>query len=142
MASLQLLQNSQPVWGIEHENQQNGETMLSLIGYLLRTWLTVIIIMLYAMCFASVGIGFVVLYKDFIIYLKSGLFVFTTFSKYTDGVFDGHINATGEALDSINSILIQIGDTPAAMVLIAIGIVCLVLLLLLSFISPREVPTK
>ena len=98
--------------------------------------------MLYVLCFTAVGVGFTVLYKDFLSYLKTGFFVFTTFSKYTDGVFDGHINASGEALDAFNSALIQIGDTPAAMIFIMCGIACLILLILISFISPRELVTK
>ena len=140
MASQPLLRRSLRVWVIEEK--RNEDKMFSIIGYLFRTWLTVVTIMLYIVCFAAVGVGFVVIYKDFISYLKTGLFVFTTFSKYTDGVFDGHVNASGEALDVFNSTLIQIGDTPAAMVLIFCGIVCLILLILLSFISPREVAKK
>ena len=140
MASQPLLRRSLRVWVIEEK--RNEDKMFSIIGYLFRTWLTVVTIMLYIVCFAAVGVGFVVIYKDFISYLKTGLFVFTTFSKYTDGVFDGHVNASGEALDVFNSTLIQIGDTPAAMVLIVCGIVSLILLILLSFISPREVAKK
>ena len=116
--------------------------MSSVIGYLFRTWLTTITFLLYVFCFAAVGIGFFVLYQDFMTFLKTGSFVFTSFSRYTDGVFDSHINASGAALSNLNTILIQAGDTPAAMVLIACGICCLVLLIFISFITPRDAVAK
>ena len=112
--------------------------MFSIVGDLFRTLLTLITIALYLLFFGLVGTGFVIIYGDVIKFMKTGSFVFTTFSKYTDGVFDGHINADGQGLDSINAALIQIGDTPACMVLITGGIACLIMLLVVSFITPRR----
>ena len=112
--------------------------MFSIVGDLFRTLLTLITIALYLLFFGSVGFGFFIIYRDLIEYMKTGSLVFTTFSKYTGGVFNIHINGAGEGLDSVNAALIQIGDAPACMVLITGGIACLILLLVLSFITPRR----
>ena len=112
--------------------------MFSIVGDLFRTLLMLTTIGLYFLFFGSVGFGFFIIYGDVIKFMKTGSLVFITFSKYTDGVFDGHTNSDGQGLDSINAALIQIGDTPACMVLITGGIACLILLLVVSFITPRR----
>ena len=136
MASLRLLPRSLQVWGIRNEKKEGA--MFSIVGDLFRTLLMLTTIGLYFLFFGSVGFGFFIIYGDVIKFMKTGSLVFITFSKYTDGVFDGHINSDGQGLDSINAALIQIGETPACMVLIAGGIACLILLLVVSFITPRR----
>ena len=117
--------------------------MFSIVGDLFRTLLMLTTIGLYFLFFGSVGFGFFIIYRDLIEYMKTGSLVFTTFSKYTGGVFNIHINGAGEGLDSVNAALIQIGDTPACMVLITGGIACLIMLLVVSFITPRRaIPVK
>ena len=136
MESQRRLRSSQLGWGIKNEKQEGA--LFRIIDDLFRTLLMLTTIGLYILFFGLVGTGFFIIYGDVIKFMKTGSLVFITFSKYTDGVFDGHINADGQGLDSINAALIQIGDTPACMVLITGGIACLILLLVVSFITPRR----
>ena len=79
MESQRRLPSSQLGWGIKNEKKEGA--MFSIVGDLFRTLLTLITIGLYILFFGSVGVGFFIIYRDLIEYMKTGSLVFTTFSK-------------------------------------------------------------
>ena len=111
----------------------------SVIVRKIRTLLTIIMVALYFLAPYLIGLAVIGIFKDVLDFAKNGTFIPTTFSQYTGGIFNGHTNETGAEMDKINSALIQIGNASAAIVFITGGLICLVLIVCISFINKRPV---